>query len=191
VSEPESAEALPLATPPTVREIFWTFFRVTMLAFGGAAAWVQHVLVIEKRWLTEKEFAEELAICQFLPGPNIVNLAVLIGQRFQGKIGAFTAVFALIVPPATLVTGIGALYGVIGNLWFVRGALEGLAEAAAGLFCVLLIRLNMTVYKSYPREAFVYVVLAFVAVWFLNIPLVAALLVLGPLSTWRAWVRLK
>lgn len=179
------------AEPPSVGEIFRTFLRVTMLAFGGAAAWIQHVLVNEKHWLTPKEFAEELALCQFLPGPNIVNLAVLVGDRFRGPLGAFTAVFALIVPPAVLVTGIGALYGIVGQFPPIRGALGGLSAAAAGLFVVLLTRMLAVVYRSYPREALAIVAISFLTVFVAGVPLAVALFVLGPLSILRAWYRLR
>jgi chromate transporter len=174
---------------PDYAEIFWTFSRIAMLSFGGAAAWVQHVLVNEKHWLTDREFAEELSLCQVLPGPNITNLAVIIGTRFRGGRGATVAVTALIGPPAALVTLLGVLYASIGAFPVVRGALAGLSAAAAGLFIVLVLRLLIVVWQSYPREVLLFTVLAFVSVAAIHVPLVLAMLTLAPLSIARAWWR--
>lgn len=178
-------------SPPGDAELFRTFFRIAMLSFGGAAAWVQQVLVAEKHWLTDREFAEELSLCQVLPGPNITNLAVIIGTRFRGGRGALVAVIALIVPPAAIVTVLGALYAVVGTHPVVRGALGGLSAAAAGLFVVLMLRLLLVVVQSYPREALFFVALAFGAVAFAHVPLALAMLTIAPLSIARAWWRTR
>jgi len=179
----------PHREPPTEAEIFTAFLRMTMHSFGGATAWVQRVLVDEKGWLTHQEFAEELALCQVLPGPNMTNIAVILGTRFRGWRGALTAVTALIVPPAICVTGIAAAFALLGTYPAVRGALAGLSAAAAGLFVVLLYKLLRVLATTYPPETWIVTAVAFVAVAFGQLPLVAVLLVLGPLSIARAWQR--
>ena len=177
--------------PPAEAEIFWAFLRMTMHSFGGATAWVYRVLVDEKGWLTPQEFTEELALCQVLPGPNMTNIAVILGTRFRGWRGALTAVTALIVPPAVCVTAIAAAFALLGTYPVVRGALVGLSAAAAGLFVVLLWKLLLVLVRTYPVEAWAFAALAFVAVGIVRLPLALVLLVLGPLSIALAWRRVR
>jgi chromate transporter len=174
---------------PTTREIFFTFFRITMLAFGGAIAWVHRGIVVDKKWLTEREFAETLSLCQFLPGPNITNFAVVVGMRFRGVRGALAALLALIVPPACILIAIGALYERIAGVAAVRGALNGLSAAAAGLFIVLLVNLLRALVRSRPAATLPIAAASCAAVLsgVFSIPL--ALLTLGPLSIAVAWFR--
>lgn len=177
--------------PPTEAEIFQTFFRITMLSFGGAAAWMQRVLVDERKWLTEREFAEELALCQFLPGPNMTNLAVVLGTRFRGARGALVAVCALIVPPAICVIAIAALYSFVAKNALVHGALIGLSAAAAGLFVVLLLRLLGVLWRSFPRASLAICGISFLAVAWAGFPLVGALFAIAPLSIAWSWWRAR
>jgi chromate transporter len=174
---------------PTTREIFFAFFRITMLAFGGAIAWVHRSLVVDKKWLTEREFAETLSLCQFLPGPNITNFAVVVGMRFRGVRGALAALLALIVPPVVILTGIGALYERIAGVAAVRGALNGLSAAAAGLLIVLLVNLLRSLARSRPAVTLPICAASFAVVLsgVLSIPL--ALITLGPVSIAIAWFR--
>lgn len=174
---------------PTTREIFFAFFRITMLAFGGAIAWVHRSLVVERKWLDEREFAETLSLCQFLPGPNITNFAVAVGLRFRGVRGACAALGALIIPPMCILIAIGVLYDHIVGLAAVRGALNGLAACAAGLFIVLLVNLLRTLARTRPAVTLPIATVSFAAVLggFLSVPL--ALLTLGPLSIAVAWFR--
>jgi chromate transporter len=178
-----------MTNPPSTREIFFTFLKITMLAFGGAMAWVHRSLVVEKTWLSEHEFAETLSLCQFLPGPNITNFAVVVGQRLRGMPGALAALTALIVPPTVILIGIGAIYDRVSAIPAVRGALNGLSAAAAGLFCVLLIKLLTTMIKSRPAVTVPIATLSFASVLsgVLNIPI--ALITLGPVSIAFAWFR--
>jgi chromate transporter len=175
--------------PPTTRDIFLTFFRITMLAFGGAMAWVHRRLVVERKWLDEREFAETLSLCQFLPGPNITNFAIIVGMRFRGVAGAVAAVVALIAPPTLALIVIGALYDRIIGVAAIRGALNGLSAAAAGLFCVIVVNLLRTLARTRPAVTlpFVAVSLAAVLSGIFSVP--AALLAIGPFSIAAAWFR--
>lgn len=177
------------AEPPTTREIFFAFFRLTMLAFGGAMGWVHRAMVIERQWLSESEFAETLALCQFVPGPNITNFAVAVGARFRGAPGAIAAVTALIVPPTCILIGVGALYERIAGVAAIRGALNGLSAAAAGLFVVLLFNIARTLVQSRPAVTVPIALAACAAVLsgLLSVPL--ALVTLGPISIALAWFR--
>jgi chromate transporter len=176
---------------PTTREIFFMFLRLTMLAFGGAMGWVYNVIVVRREWLTDREFAETLSLCQFLPGPNITNFAIAVGMRFRGVRGALAAVIGLCGPPTILLIGVGALYERITGIAAIRGALNGLSAAAAGLFLLLVINLLRTLIRSRPIVTVPVAAVSCAAVLsgVLSIPL--ALLALGPVSIAFAWFRRK
>jgi len=178
-----------MTAPPTVREIFFTFFRITITAFGGAIGWVHQVVVVERKWLSEREFAETLALCQFVPGPNITNFAVAVGARFRGIPGAIAALLAIIVPPMCFLIAIGALYERIAEVAAIRGALNGLSAAAAGLLLVLLFSITRTLVKTRPIVTVPVALASFAVVvtGLLSVPL--ALLTLGPVSVALAWFR--
>lgn len=115
------------------RALFVVFGRMGLLGFGGVLPWARRVLVEEEGWLTDPEYAEVLALGQVLPGPNIVNLAVVVGDRFQGPLGALSAVGGLLLPPVLLIAVVAVAYQHWGALPAVRHAIQGMTGAAAGL----------------------------------------------------------
>jgi chromate transporter len=180
-----------MTSTPTTRELFFMFLRLTMLAFGGAMGWVYNAFVVKRKWLTDREFAETLSLCQFLPGPNITNFAISVGMRFRGVRGALAAVIGLVGPPTILLIGVGAIYQRLTGIAAIRGALNGLSAAAAGLFVLLVINLLRTLIRSRPVVTVPVAAISCAAVLsgLLSIPL--ALLALGPVSIAFAWFRRK
>jgi chromate transporter len=174
---------------PTTRDLFFTFLKITLLAFGGAIAWVHRAIVVDNAWLSEEEFAETLSLCQFIPGPNITNFAVVIGMRFRGVAGAVAGLTALILPPMILLIVVGALYEHVAGVPAIRGALHGLSAAAVGLFLVLVVKMIAVLWRGRPAETLPVVAIsgAGVATGVLSIPV--ALLVLAPVSIAIAWFR--
>ncbi len=74
---------------PTVAELFFGFFKLGLIGFGGVLPLARRMVVEDRKWLTGEEFTELLGLCQFLPGGNIINMAVAIGSKFQGGRGLF------------------------------------------------------------------------------------------------------
>ena len=130
----DTANAIP-ASQKTVtrRELFLGFLGVGLSGFGGVLPWARRMLVEQKGWLTEKEFTEVLSLGQVIPGPNIVNLSVMVGARFQGVPGALLAFGGLMLAPMVIVLSLGAMYDLYGQIELVRRAIGGVAAAAAGL----------------------------------------------------------
>ena len=182
-----------LAPPPTIvipttTDLFLGFFKIAISGFGGVLAWARRIIVQERKWMTADEFNELFALCQFLPGPNIVNFSLIYGSRIRGPAGAAAAVLGLMGPPTALMILLGSLYSRYGTLPQSRGALTGLAAAAAGL----LISTAVSMAEPLPRKGIGNVLIAavaFVAVGVLQWPLLAVLAVLVPLSIARAWRR--
>src|SRR5262245_35882867 len=118
---------------PSLVALFTAFATVALSGFGGVLPWTRRMIVEQRKWMTAEEFNDAYALCNFLPGPNVVNFAVVFGDRIAGPRGAVAALFGLVGPPVTLVLLFGVLYARFGEAAVVQGLLRGLAPAAAGL----------------------------------------------------------
>jgi chromate transporter len=173
---------------PTQLDLFLGYLKVGLLGFGGVAVWSRRVVVEERRWLTEREYAELLGLGQILPGPNIGNVTVMIGRRFHGLAGAALATVGLYAAPLAILLTLCLAYERYGSLPGVATAMHGIAAAAAGM--VIGTALKMTARLRLPPEALAVLLLAAVAAAWLRLPLPLIVLALGPLSIaaalWRA-----
>ena len=109
------------------------FSAVGLSGFGGVLPFARRMLVEEKRWMTAEEFNAQLGLCQFLPGPNVMNLAVVVGKRYRGLSGAIAASLGLLAGPFLIVLLLALLYDRFGSLPVVQGMLRGIAFAGCGL----------------------------------------------------------
>ncbi|WP_289296313.1 chromate transporter [uncultured Reyranella sp.] len=114
-------------------ELFLGFLKIGLLGFGGVAPWARHIIVEEKGWLTDKEFAEILGVGQVLPGPNVVNASVIIGNRFQGPVGVLLCLLGQMAMPVVIVIGLAMVYQRLASIPEVHAALIGAAAASAGM----------------------------------------------------------
>lgn len=172
---------------PTAFELFRAFAEMSLYGFGGVMPWARSVLVERRAWIDDREFAELLAFGQILPGPNICNMAVILGYRYAGGRGAAAAAAGLFSAPFVIVLILGALYHRFGGLATVQGALRGMTAVAAGLVLTTALKLA----RSQPRtmRGLAFGLLALVAVGVLHLPLGWVMLVLIPsalLIEWRA-----
>jgi chromate transporter len=161
---------------------------VGVTGFGGVLPVFVHEVVRKRGWHDQEEFTELLSVCQVLPGPNIVNMAILMGMRVQGLPGAVLAVLGLLALPVTVVLLLGALYAGFAEVPQVQGAVRAVAAGAAGLL------LGVTARLFWPHRGnpVVWVVGAVVviAVAGFRVPLVWVLLTLGPVSLALTWWRM-
>src|ERR1700693_5786855 len=98
-----TTEPGPLARPSSNKELFIAFTLLALQGFGGVLAVAQRVLCEQRRWLTKEEFVEILAVGQVLPGPNVCNVALMVGDRFFGWRGAFAALAGMMAVPLLIV----------------------------------------------------------------------------------------
>ena len=105
--------------------MFVAFTLLAVQGFGGVLAVAQRVLCEQKRWLTTEQFVEILAFGQVLPGPNVCNLALMVGDRFFGWRGAFAALAGMMMVPLVIVLAITAAYSLYASNPVVEGALKG------------------------------------------------------------------
>ncbi|RCS58359.1 chromate transporter [Parvibium lacunae] len=177
--------------PSSIWAVYVTFTWLALQGFGGVLAVVHRVLVEEKRWLSEQEFVEEWSVAQILPGPNVVNLALVLGRRYFGWRGAAAALAGMLSVPFCLVLILAFLYAQFAQHALVAAALRGMSAVAAGLIIATGLKLLPTLHQ-HPlgwRWASVLMVLAWLAVAVLRWPLFFVLLGLGSLlyiaSYWR------
>ena len=182
----------PLSQPSSTTDLFVTFTLLALQGFGGVLAIAQRVLCEQKRWLSREQFVEILAVGQVLPGPNICNVALMIGDRFFGWRGAFAALAGMMAVPAVIVLLITMLYTEFAAVPAVAGALKGMGAVSAGLIVGTALKLTGAL-RSNPMGIPVCVILGvvmFSAVALLRLPLAWALLGVGILACVFAWTRL-
>lgn len=176
--DPEAPNVGPL-------ELFLAFSQLALSGFGGVLPWAHRTLVERKAWLTQREFVDTLALGQLLPGPNIGNMAVMIGYRFAGYAGAAAAFAGLVGGPFIIMITVGLLYTRYGALPLVQQALSGMSAVAAGL--VLATGLKMTGSLKRHWRPWMFTVLALAGVGALRWPLLAVVGGLAPFAVAAAW----
>jgi chromate transporter len=171
--------------PKSRADLFISFSLLALQGFGGVLAVVQRELVEKKKWLTREEFLEDWAVAQILPGPNVVNLSLMIGDRYFGFAGALAALAGMLTFPLVIVLALAALLGGVSDAPAVQGALRGMGAVAAGLITATGFKL-IGALKGNPMGLPVcwgVAVVSFVAIAWLRLPLVSVLLGVGSLAS--------
>ena len=166
-------------------ELFLAFAQLAMSGFGGVLPWAHRSLVERRRWLTEREFIDTLALGQLLPGPNIGNMAVMIGYRFAGHLGAVAAYAGLMGGPFLLMIAVGLLYQQYGALPPVQQALSGMSAVAAGLILATGFKMAASLKRRW--RPWLFIALALAGVGALRWPLLAVVGALAPFAVAAAW----
>ncbi|MFM2342575.1 MAG: hypothetical protein RLZZ592_2228 [Pseudomonadota bacterium] len=180
--------------PDTVRPaspwaLFVAFSLLALQGFGGVIAIAQRVVVEQRRWLTKTEFLELLAAGQVLPGPNVVNLSLMIGDRFFGWRGALAAMGGMILPPMAVVLAATVLYGRLApELPALAGALRGMGAVSAGMILATSLKLmgGLARQPLGRRVGLAYAGLTALAVGALRWPMAAVVLGLGSVAVLHA-----
>jgi len=167
--------------PASLAALFWAISGIALQGFGGVLAVVQRELVEKKQWLTIEEFIEDWAVSQIMPGPNVVNLALIIGDRYFGWRGALAALAGMLTIPLIVVMALTIGLAGIGHLPAVQGALRGMGAVSAGLIAGTGIRL-VPALRSNAMGTWACALtagLVFTAIAFLKVPLAWTLLGIG------------
>ncbi len=187
------SDAPPLNHPRSLTDLFLSFTWLALQGFGGVLAVVQRELVEKKRWMTREQFVEDWAVAQILPGPNVVNLSMMIGDRHFGLRGAVVALCGILAAPLTVVLVLALVYAQFATNPHVAGALRGMGAVAAGLVTATGIKLFGAL-RSNPLGLPLCMALGlacFVAIALLRLPLAWVLLVLGGGACALAWHRIQ
>ena len=175
--------------PTSNVDLFFSFNWLALQGFGGVLAVVQRELVEKKKWLTLEEFVEDWSIAQILPGPNVINLALMIGGKHFGWRGALSALAGVLLVPTILVIVIASAIAGVGDTQAMQGALRGMGAVSAGLIMATGIKM-LPALNTNPMGLMTCVVLAivtFLAVAVMRLPLSWVLLTLCPIASIWAW----
>jgi len=167
-------------TPVTLPALYRVFFWIGVFSFGGGLTpWMHREIVEARGWMTRDQFLSGLAVSQILPGVNSTNLAIFIGQRLRGALGAMTTLAGMLTAPFALILVAAVTYDTLLSVQAVAIALVGVAAAATGM----LLRMGITSARAGLRSVSSAVAMAitFVLVGVLQGPVLPALAVVVPL----------
>lgn len=175
------------APTPSPAELFFGFMRIAVLSFGGVLPWARFVLVERRRWLTPQDFTDMLALCQLLPGPNIVNMSIAIGARFHGAVGSLAAIGGLTGLPIAIVLTLAVIYDRYQAVPSVDRALGGMAAAAAGLIVAMAVKMAGPLLRDRFWIAAPFMALTFGLIALARLPLLPVVLLVAPLAIAAGW----
>jgi chromate transporter len=178
----EAALERDLEEPVSLAALFIAFLKVSLYGIGGGGGlvWARRIAIEQHRWMSELDFADIVSLCQFMPGPNIVGIAVCVGTKLRSGVGAIAAVAGFLLIPWTIGFMLGVLYLKYTHLTILRNILGGVAATAAGLLIATGIKLLMP-HRGRPAALF-FAALAFGLMAFVKLPLLVVLFSLVPVS---------
>ncbi|WP_284616846.1 chromate transporter [Aquabacterium humicola] len=193
MAEAAPATEPPLRRPQSAAELFRVFNRLALQGFGGVLPIAHRELVEREHWLSPSQFVELLALGQVLPGPNIINMAIIFGDRACGWRGALAASAGLLTVPMVIVLAIATLYTQVAEHPLAIGALRGMGVVSAGLVIAMAFKLRSTLKTNplgQPASWFI-AALTLALIGGLRWPLVGVVLGLGSVSMALAWWRIR
>jgi len=167
--------------------LFLTFAEIGLSGFGGVLPFARRTLVEQRGWLTPAEFAEALGLGQALPGPNVVNMSIAIGNRFHGPVGSVLAFSGLMLPTLGAFLALGALHERFADVAVVERVLHAVAAAAAGLVLATGVKLARALPRSWAAAGLVALTCA--GAGLSKLPLPTLLLAVAPLGVAASWWR--
>lgn len=175
--------------PRSCGDLFWSFTWLALQGFGGVLAVAQRELVEKKRWITREQFVEDWAVAQILPGPNVVNLSLMIGGRYFGWTGALAAFAGMLALPLLVILMLAVAFASVADHPVATGALRGMGAVAAGLITATGLKLTEALRNNVMGlvACWLLVLTAFVGIAWWRLPLAWVLLGLGGLACLWAW----
>mgnify|MGYP005821135697 FL=1 len=158
-------------------QLFWAFFKLGLFTIGGGMAMIpliQGIVVDKKKWMTEEEAVDCIAVSQGLPGVIAINMVTYAGQRKKGFFGAVAATAGVILPSFIVIILVIKILSGIGDNAYVNGALTGIKAAATGLIAYSAYKVGKQVLKG-PFQ-WIVAVISFGAIAYFDINAVWAIL---------------
>ncbi len=183
---PPLGDGDPLSPPPGLLELFWVFTKIGLMSFGGAlSTWIHREVSVNRRWMTETEVLSGLALAQIMPGINVVNLSLFVGQRLRGVAGAFAGAMGILAAPSVIVVCISLVYDQFSHYAWLGDLLNGIAAAAIGMLIHMGVKATQRSARSWPLLLVVAGI--FVGVGILKLHMVIVVALLGPVSIWLSY----
>jgi chromate transporter len=179
---PNSATASQESTPQSVTlgTLFLAFSKIGLCGFGGVAAWAHRVLVDERHWYDDKQYADLLSLGSVLPGPNVVNISIMVGDQLRGPRGSLAAISGLLAGPLLILIGLATVYERYGQIPVVEAAITGITAAAAGLVIGTVLKMARRLRQT--PAALLVTALVFIAAAILHWHLLVIMALMIPLS---------
>ena len=182
------SEPAPPTTPPSLFELFALCFKIGILSFGGGlSGWLYQEFVLRKQWIDEDTFASSLAISQMLPGANVVNLVICMGEQLRGPRGSIVGVAGFLVGPFFAVIGLYQLSDLLAGYPLLPVVSDGIAFAAIGLLLLMCVH-GVRRASRFPPSIIIIAVTTLLA-GVLQWPLIPVALVMAPISVAMVWRR--
>lgn len=173
---------------PGLGVLFLTCLKIGLLSFGGGlSGWLYQEFVSRNGWISDEDFASSLAVSQMLPGANVVNLVICMGDELRGLAGSVACVLGFLVGPFFAVIALSAVFDALPDVSTLEAASNGVAYAALGLLLVICFKGVQRTMKFPPGLAVIATVAT--AVGLLKLPLIPVVLVVAPISIALAWRR--
>lgn len=168
------------AEKASVFQIFLEFLILGATSFGGVVPYLRASLIEKRKWVDDKEFVEMLSISQSLPGLNATNMAVLVGEKLQGWMGAVAGLLGMCLPGGALMFVVGIFYRLHGDHPWSTAALKGVAAAAVGLILSTVVSLSKKALSH--KFDFVFMAATVIAVNRMHWSVPKALVIVGALA---------
>lgn len=176
----------PVGVQPGLLELALTFNKIALASFGGGlSAWSREVVVVERKWMTDEEFLSALTICRILPGANQINLAVFVGIKFGGVLGAVASCIGLVFVPMVVVLAMGWCYFTYSHVPAMKDVLHGMTPAAVAMTFAMAFKTGQKCLRG-PIAIALFTGI-FVLSALLRLPLIEALAICGPAALWWGW----
>lgn len=153
-----------------LKEIFVTFFKIGCFTLGGGYAMIpviQKEVVEDKKWISQEDFLDALAVTNSLPGPLATNSATYVGYKLAGPMGSLTAVFATALPSFLIILIIALFFSTIRDNVIVQHIFNGIRPAVVGLMFYAVT--NLSKFLGFNMFNIAIALGAFIAITFLNI----------------------
>ena len=185
----------------TLGGLFLSFFKIGLVGFGGGIAvlaMIRNVTVRKRRWLTDSEFVEAVALAQSLPGTSAGNSVTYIGVRLRGWRGAAAAMCGFILPSMIMMILLAIMYKHVRDLSGTQRFFHGLNGAVVALILVTAWRMGKNILTR--RWQWMLAVLSFLAVAILNATVLEVVFAAGLIGIyidsfaekqWRQWRTLR
>lgn len=170
----------PVSSRATLGALTAAFLAVSLFGFGGGIVWARRIVVERRHWLDEHEFLDIVSLTQFLPGPNIVGIAVCVGAKLRGGVGAMSAIAGFLVIPWSVGLAVGIVCLEYARTPLLGNVLGGVSAAAAGLIFATGVRLLLP--QRHRPVALAVAALAFAMLAIAKLSLVAVICILVPAS---------
>lgn len=138
--------------------LFLTFLKIGGFTFGGGYAMIpiiQREIVEKKKWITDDDILEIIAIAESTPGPIAINSATFVGYRVGGFLGALVATLGVVLPPFCIIFAISFVLRQFSELRAVKYAFWGIRAGVLALICKAL----WSMYKKVDKGLIPYIVM--------------------------------